>query len=36
MVGRIGRPLGDLVGFLDVFPQFSLKIGHYRKTYKMY
>ena len=25
-----------LCGFLEVFPQFDLKTGHYRKTYKMY
>lgn len=35
MVGRFGRPLGDWCVFLEVFPQFGLRIGHYWKTYKI-
>ena len=32
----MGDPSVTLGGFLEVFPQFNLKTGHYRKTYRMY
>jgi len=42
MAGRFSRwmdGVGDswvtFGGFLEVFPQFGLKTGHYRKTYKI-
>jgi len=43
MVGRVriwlkcvGDPWENFGGVLEVFPQFGLKIGHFRKTYRIH
>jgi len=32
----VGDPWEAFGDFLEVFPQFGLKTGHFRKTYMMY